>query len=64
VIGHEGPKSLLSHLIELGLATSVFAADDQRVNHKNGVITVSISLTKLGLQNYTQVLGLLFGYIE
>ena len=48
VIGHEGPNSLLSHLIKESLATSLSSGANGRLNHAIEEFYVSISLTKKG----------------
>lgn len=64
VIGHEGPKSLLSELIGQGLATTLMATDVTRCRGQFGELTVSISLTNKGVDNYKEVLVLLFSYLD
>ena len=64
VIGHEGPKSLLSELISQGLATTLMATDITRCRGQFGELTVSISLTNKGVENYKDVLVLLFSYLD
>lgn len=62
-MGHEGENSLLSLLIDEGLATSIYAFNTDTMELFS-FIGVKIELTEQGLENYEKVLQLIFKYIE
>ena len=64
VIGSESKNSLLSELIKQGLATSCNCLTFDRLQGEKGGMTVSISLTEKGLQEYKEILRLLFALIK
>ncbi len=63
LIGHEGEGSLLSWLKEQQLAENL-SAGLFTSDHDRSVVSISISLTKLGRQEYLQVMRDTFSYIQ
>lgn len=63
LIGHEGENSLLSLLIDEGLALELSCGpdDDMRLF---SFMNVTIKLTKKGLKNVNRVLGFVFQYVD
>lgn len=57
--GHEGPNSLLSYLIKLGLATGLCSHPAHEL-HEYSFFTVDIDLTKQGLAEYKKVVEIVF----
>lgn len=64
IIGHEGPNSLLSHLIKEGLANGLTAGGSDRLQNHHGILRVAISLTEKGEQNYMDVIKIVYSYIN
>ena len=63
LVGHEGAGSLLSQLKAEGLAESLSAGSG--LAWRGGALfSVNISLTEKGVQNYSQVLQLLYAYMD
>ena len=63
LVGHEGPGSLLSELKHRDLANSLSAGISKVLTGTKN-FKVTISLTKNGLKNYTEVVSLFYQYIE
>lgn len=63
LIGHEGFGSLLSELKSRQLVDSL-GAGGQFDNRHNAMLTISMNLTEKGLDQQTEILELLFAYIE
>ena len=63
LMGHEGKNSLLSFLIDEGLALSLSAG---HMNEKGmfSRFLVSITLTEKGLENYEEVCRIVFQYVK
>lgn len=64
VIGHEGPNSLLSTLIKEGLAAALSSGEANRLNFQKSGLKISITLTQKGVQNWEQVLKIVFAFIN
>ena len=63
LFGHEGKNSLLSLLIDEGLALELSAGNSDEINSFSK-ITISIKLTKQGLSNPLLVLEYVFAYLK
>ncbi|WP_415887144.1 insulinase family protein [Neptuniibacter sp. QD37_6] len=63
LIGYEGKGSLLSLLKEKGLATSLSASQGHDLNNQASFM-VSMRLTEQGLEQYQQVIQMVFQYVE
>eukprot|EP01100_Stratorugosa_tubuloviscum_P005628 TRINITY_DN250_c0_g1_i1.p1 TRINITY_DN250_c0_g1~~TRINITY_DN250_c0_g1_i1.p1 ORF type:complete len:1068 (-),score=379.42 TRINITY_DN250_c0_g1_i1:64-2979(-) len=63
LIGHEGPGSILSILKNKGWANSLSAGTGRRYSNFE-IFQVSIDLTQDGLDNYEEVIGLIYDYIK
>ena len=63
LIGHEGPGSILSYLKAKGWANGL-SAGSMTVCHGAGLFEISIRLTKDGLENYKEVVKVVFQYIS
>jgi secreted Zn-dependent insulinase-like peptidase len=61
--GHEGQNSLLSYLMNQGLALSLSSYDDHELNCIS-TFTLDITLTKKGLQNVDHVIAAVFKYAQ
>jgi insulysin len=64
VIGHEGPNSLLSFLVEENLAEGLSAGSSSRVNQAFDQFTINIALTEKGEQQYERVMEEVYKYIN
>ena len=63
LVGHEGAGSLLSQLKREGLAEGLYAGAG--LAWRGGsLFSVTVSLTEQGVEQYTRVLSLLFGYLD
>jgi insulysin len=62
ILGHEGPNSLLSYLIEEGLALSLCSYDDNEKVYTD--FGIQIRLTPKGLDNYEEVIRAVFNAIK
>ncbi|KAH0555669.1 hypothetical protein GP486_006386 [Trichoglossum hirsutum] len=62
LIGHEGPGSILAYLKEKGWADSLFAGACP-VCPGSAFFSVSVGLTEDGLENYKEVVKVIFQYI-
>ena len=63
LFGHEGPNSLLSILIDEGLATELCASAENELLTLSA-LRVSIKLTKKGLAQYKDVVEWVFSYLR
>ena len=70
ILGHEGPNSLLSILIKEGLALGLSSSHSTLFNYTDlenkgnfEEFTLAIWCTEKGLQNYEQIIGIIFGAI-
>lgn len=63
LLGHEGPNSLLSHLIKTGYATSLSSSHSHRMRCLD-MMGVDITLTELGEINYPKVMEIVYSYIN
>lgn len=63
VLGHEGPNSLLSHLIKEGLATSLNSSISHRLSCMD-ILTMNVGLTDLGERDHIKVLKLIYSFIN
>jgi len=63
LLGHEGPNSLLSYLMDEGLATALSSSYHPE-REIFSVVTVVVDLTKKGLENYKHVCSIVFAYIK
>ena len=63
LIGHESEGSILHLLKREGLASSLMSGES-REGHGFSIFSVSINLTKEGMQHYERVLEIIFAYIE
>lgn len=63
LLGHEGENSLLSVLIDEGLALELSSGCQDQMNLFSA-FTVSIQLTQRGLQHYDRVCNLVFAYLH
>jgi len=63
LLGHEGTNSLLSYLMDEGLATGVSSSYNPE-REIFTVFSVEVDLTKKGLANYEKVCSIVFGYIN
>ena len=63
LLGHEGPNSLLSYLMDEGLATALSSSYHPE-REMFSIVSVTIDLTKKGLENYKQVCSIVFAYIK
>lgn len=63
LLGHEGPNSILSYLMDEGLAIAL-SAGYMPERGIFSVITVEIELTKKGLENYKHVCNIVFSYLK
>ena len=63
LLGHEGKNSLLSYLIDEGLALELNAGSSNEINLFTKM-QVSIKLTKKGLEMYRDVCEILFKYLN
>ena len=63
LLGHEGKNSLLSYLIDEGLALELSSGCSNELNLFS-TIEVSIKLTKKGLENYKDVSEIVFKYLN
>jgi insulysin len=63
LIGHEGENSLLSLLIDEGLAEALYA-DTEDLMDLISLLEINITLTKKGLEQYLNVINLVFEYIS
>eukprot|EP00347_Sterkiella_histriomuscorum_P004511 403360183 len=63
ILGHEGPNSLLSLLIQEGLATSLSSGNSNRMRAIDQ-LTVDVGLTDKGEDQYERVLEILFQFIN
>ena len=63
VMGHEGKNSLLSYLIQLGLANGITTSYSHRYSEIDQ-FKVNITLTNEGEKDYMRVLEILFSYIN
>ena len=64
VIGHEGPNSLLSQLINEGLAQKLSAGHNNRMNQSFDQFNVQISLTQEGENNIMKVIERVYMFIN
>ena len=64
VIGHEGPNSLLSCLIEQNLATNLTCGSTSRMNGAIDQFSISISLTDKGEKEYHRVMEIVYMFIN
>lgn len=64
LFGHEGENSLLSFLINEGLALELSASHDHELNGAFTNFNVDVSLTKKGLENYERVIEAIFQYAQ
>ncbi|KAL7753560.1 metalloprotease [Sorochytrium milnesiophthora] len=62
LLGHEGEGSLFAHLRKLGWANSLSAGASGQ--HTFGFFHVTVDLTEKGLENYREVVRLIFAYIR
>jgi insulysin len=60
VLGHEGKNSLTSELIKQDLAMGVSVGPEMRVMGQKAGIAISVSLTDKGVQNYQEVMRIIF----
>jgi insulysin len=63
-IGHEGKNSLLSELIKQDLVSSLTTGRSTRLDGQLTTFTIGISLTDKGLENYQDIIRLIFAYIN
>uniref|UniRef100_A0A060T1A7 ARAD1C18700p n=1 Tax=Blastobotrys adeninivorans TaxID=409370 RepID=A0A060T1A7_BLAAD len=63
LIGHEGKGSLLQYLKELSLANGLSSATDH-ICHGSAEMLIDIDLTDKGLENYEQVMEIVFQYLN
>jgi insulysin len=63
VLGHEGKNSLLSHLIESGLATALSSSASSRIKAID-LVEVSINLTEKGEKEYLKILEIVYSFIN
>ena len=63
-IGHEGKHSLKSELINQGYATSCDAGSGTRMNNCTSNLNISIILTDKGLENWKEVIRIVFAFIN
>ena len=63
ILGHEGPNSLLSHLIEEGLALGLTTYFDYELGSFSNMC-LEVTLTKKGFERYEQVVEAVFKHIE
>ncbi len=63
LFGHEGKNSLLSLLIEQGLAEGLSAGKENLMDLFS-TFEVEVELTKKGLENYKKVIEYTFKYLE
>ena len=63
LIGHEGPNSLLSYLIDEGLALELSSGFSSEMNLFSK-FTIGVRLTKKGLQNHQEVSRIVFEYLK
>jgi len=63
LIGHEGPNSLLSYLIDEGYAAELSSGYSTELSLFTK-FSISIHLTKKGLHNYKEVCRLVFEYLK
>lgn len=64
LIGHEGPNSLLSHLIDLSLATGLSAGAMPRINETMDQFKIDFSLTEKGEKEWKRVMEIAYMYIN
>jgi len=63
LIGHEGENSLLSLLIDEGLALELSSGFSSEMR-KYSIFNITITLTKIGVANYLVILNYVFAYIK
>lgn len=63
LVGHEGSGSLLAHLKDKSWANEL-SAGGHTVSKNNGVFSIDIDLTDLGLEHYEDVTHIIFQYLE
>ena len=63
LIGHEGENSLLSLLIDEGLALELSSGYDTEINQFTK-FSITIQLTKKGMSNYKEVCAIIFKYLQ
>ncbi|CAB4256161.1 similar to Saccharomyces cerevisiae YLR389C STE23 Metalloprotease involved, with homolog Axl1p, in N-terminal processing of pro-a-factor to the mature form [Maudiozyma barnettii] len=63
LIGHEGSGSLLAYLKKLGWANEL-SAGGLSVSKDNSYFSINIDLTEKGMDNYINVVHIIFQYIE
>lgn len=63
ILGHEGKNSLLSYLIDEGLALELSSGEGNELDLFS-TLEVSIKLTKKGMENYREVCGIVFKFLK
>jgi len=63
LVGHEGPNSLLSYLIDQGFATELSSGYSTELNLFTK-FSINVQLTKKGLANHQEVCRIVFEYLK